>query len=109
MVSSQTKHPHAQATTKHILTKRNDDGGFDAVGMNNRTCVIDGYFTARKQAQAWANEHQRDVRFQSWRESRFYADEKPDAQEIIKPSRTHTKVTPNAAHFLRDADRTKAD
>ena len=109
MVSSQTKHPHAQATTKHILTKRNDDGGFDAVGMNNRTCLIEPYAKARKEAQAWANEHQRDVRFQSWRESRFYADEKPDAQEIIKPSRTHTKVTPNAAHFLRDADRTKAD
>ena len=108
-MSASTKHPHAAACTKHILTKRGDDNGFDAVGMNNRTCIIDTYAKARKQAQKWADEQQRDVRFQSWREHRFYADEKPDAQEIIKPSRTHSKVTPNAAHFLRDADRTQKD
>lgn len=102
-----TKHPYAQQTTKHILTRRNKDGSFDAVGMNNRTCVVDKYTVARKQAQEWANENQADVRFQSWREDRFYADERPDAQEIIKPSRTHNPVKYNAAHFLRDADRTE--
>ena len=106
-MATPTKHPYAQQTTKHILTRRNKDGSFDAVGMNNRTCVVDKYSVARKQAQEWANENQADVRFQSWREDRFYADERPDAQEIIKPSRTHTKVTPNAAHFLRDPDRAK--
>lgn len=90
---------------RHILTKRNADGSFDAVGMSNRMCMIDPPAVAKKAAQEWANQHQVDVRFQSWREDRFYADERPDAQEIIKPSRTHTKVTPNAAHFLRDADR----
>ena len=90
---------------RHILTKRNADGSFDAVGMSNRMCMIDPPAVAKKAAQEWANQHQVDVRLQTWREHRFYKDEKPNEQEIIKPSRTHTKVTLNAAHSLRDADR----